>query len=248
MWATRVRMGGRCSVHPHQEPPTDEAELKALKDRLRPCHDVIGECWFTDSSGERWRTNSKTTTTVEIVPAKYDYGELLRWATILDRFAVSAGNTIGILTAGASSNLGPGGERYLYLNGWAGEFQYEALRPTIAVVVRDLQGVADALPTLLPLLGGSQSTPSESLSFPWTTSSPQYGDCSRRQLMVTRPEHPLPDSEVHSPASSGCPNTQPAGCTAGAPHHLPRRAVSARCGNLQATSQPNPFCRAAAYR
>ena len=37
-----------------KNPPTDEAELKALKDRLVPCHDVIGECTFTDANGKTW--------------------------------------------------------------------------------------------------------------------------------------------------------------------------------------------------
>ena len=34
-----------------KNPPTDEVELEALKDRLMPCHDVIGNCTYTDDSG-----------------------------------------------------------------------------------------------------------------------------------------------------------------------------------------------------
>ena len=36
---------------------------------------------------------------VVVVPVKYDYGELWRWAEILHRFAATSGNTIGIITA-----------------------------------------------------------------------------------------------------------------------------------------------------
>ena len=31
-----------------------------------------------------------------MIPFNYDYEELWRWATILNRFALSAGNTIGV--------------------------------------------------------------------------------------------------------------------------------------------------------
>ena len=34
-----------------------------------------------------------------IIPVKYDYEELWRWSVILDRFAPSAGNTLGITAA-----------------------------------------------------------------------------------------------------------------------------------------------------
>ena len=40
---------------------------------------------------------------------KYDYRELWRWATVLKRFAVSAGNTMGIVDAQVLSNVFPTG-------------------------------------------------------------------------------------------------------------------------------------------
>ena len=36
---------------------------------------------------------------VEITPVNHDYGELWRWSIILDRFARSSGNTLGITSA-----------------------------------------------------------------------------------------------------------------------------------------------------
>ena len=103
-------------------PPTDESELKALKDRLVPCHDVIGQCTFTDANGKTWTETKHSTTTIEIIRVKYDFGELWRWATILDRFAVSAGNTIGIVDAKVGWNRSPD----LYLNGLS---QAKRVRP-----------------------------------------------------------------------------------------------------------------------
>ncbi len=39
------------------------------------------------------------------IPVKYDYGELWKWSVILNRFATSAANTIGIRTARVGLNL-----------------------------------------------------------------------------------------------------------------------------------------------
>ena len=49
-----------------------------------------------------------------IIPVKYDFGELWRWSVILNRFAVSAGNTVGItagrvvLNVAGNAYAGPG--------------------------------------------------------------------------------------------------------------------------------------------
>ena len=95
---------------------------------------------------------------VQIIPVKYDYGELWRWATILDRFALSAGNTIGIRAASASTNLGgfPDGTIWPQSDlqpaglGWD---RAANTRETILVRALEAQVVADALPQLLPQLG-----------------------------------------------------------------------------------------------
>ncbi len=61
----------------YKNPPDDETELKALKNRLVPT----------------WKEKSINVT---LVPVNYHFEELWRWSVILDRFAVSAGNTVGI--------------------------------------------------------------------------------------------------------------------------------------------------------
>ena len=58
----------------------DETELEALKEEAAPRYKRFGY-------------------EVEIIPVKYDFGQLWRWSVILDRFALSAGNTIGIVGA-----------------------------------------------------------------------------------------------------------------------------------------------------
>ena len=92
---------------------------------------------------------------VEIIPVKYSAWELRRWATILQRFAVSAGNTIGIVNARVHWNQQGGFYPQLFLNGLSSANDSPAdRRETIEVWTRgDQQVVADALPVLLPLLG-----------------------------------------------------------------------------------------------
>ena len=79
-----------------------------------------------------------------IIPAKYDYGELWRWGVILDRFVLSAGNTIGITAAGVSTNQGARPEPVVWLNGLrdAGVEERSSTanrRETIAVGARNPQ-------------------------------------------------------------------------------------------------------------
>ena len=101
---------------------------------------------------------------VVIIPVKYDYEEYWRWSVILDRFAVSSGNTIGILWSRVDENR----ESYPV----EGEAVYplpelpeavrrpgamsrhpEDLRTTLHVMTYELHRTVDALPVLLPLLG-----------------------------------------------------------------------------------------------
>ena len=146
-----------------KNPPTDEAELKALKDRLRPCHDVIGECTYTHENGETRRLYTNTTTTVEIVPVKYDHRELWRWSTILNRFALSAGNTLNITSAYVGTNE-PRLESILLTGEGQQVFgaDYDCCDPSNPADIRETivvfvyggyQRVANELPVLLPQLG-----------------------------------------------------------------------------------------------
>ena len=105
--------------------------------------------------------NEKQTqaTEVVIIPVKYGPGELARWAEILNRFATSRGNTIGIMLTvvasnqwGAPSAIWPTDNLGPARKGLIG-YDPASMRETIAVTGFNAQRIAEALPTLLPLLG-----------------------------------------------------------------------------------------------
>ena len=101
---------------------------------------------------------------VEIIPVKYNYADLRRYETILNRFVHSRGNTIGILGAELRNNdLRSGNYDNLLWTpdgpGEAGEDEElqapkrAELRSTIVVSAFDSQRALKALPKLLPALG-----------------------------------------------------------------------------------------------
>ena len=135
-----------------KDPPTDQAELKALKDRLFPCHDVIGDCTH-QSDGRTWIRTNSSTTTVEIIPVKYDHRELWRWATILGRFAASPGNTIEMTGAEVARHVRTRGVVYLDGPSRAEDLGFETAPKTIRVKGRESRRLVVALPLLLPQLG-----------------------------------------------------------------------------------------------
>ena len=89
-----------------------------------------------------------------VIPVKYDYKQFWQWSVVLDRFAISSSNTIGITGAHVGENGGGYEVTIFPLNDLqdAGE-NTSSLRETIHVWAIDPQRVVDALPTLLPLLG-----------------------------------------------------------------------------------------------
>ena len=122
-----------------KSPPEDQAKFEAAKQA------VIAEF------GEP----------ITFVPVKYIHKDLWRWAIVLHRFALSAGNTIGITSAGVTDNRGaypegtlwpldslrpPGTNEY-------GNPRVDEIRNTIEVWSRNPQQTLDALPVLLPQLG-----------------------------------------------------------------------------------------------
>ena len=158
-----------------KDPPTDEAGLAALKEILVPCYNKAGPCTYMATTtvtrivnGVETHTATRTEVYFEargpgdlvIIPVKYSWEDLARWAEILDRFATSRGNTIGITGARIDTNrsggwidpvwpldsLGPAKKDL------AGEIP-STIRETILVWSFDPQRVAPALPILLPLLG-----------------------------------------------------------------------------------------------
>ena len=90
-----------------------------------------------------------------LIPVAYSLEDMWRWAVVLNRFAVSSGNTIGITGARVGLN-GHSYEQAVFpldnmpelVSGGASEE-----RETVHVSALDPQRVADALPTLLPQLG-----------------------------------------------------------------------------------------------
>ena len=121
---------------------TDEEYLDALKGQLVP---------------PRLKANYEAgRLKVVIIPVKYEFGELWRWSVILNRFAVSAGNTVGITSAEVGGNHG--GYRRPVV--WpladlkkVNLSDTSEIRETIVVWALDPQVAAAALPQLLPKLG-----------------------------------------------------------------------------------------------
>ena len=124
--------------------PPDEAGLEALKRRL---DDQYGQPLGPDF--------------VVLIPVKYDFGQMWRWSEILNRFALSAGNTIGLTDASIGYNTSAYAADTVFLSGltdWGGPTIDNAdavarIRATVVVGALDVQAVVDALPELLPLLG-----------------------------------------------------------------------------------------------
>ena len=155
-----------------KDPPTDEAGLAALKEILVPCYNKAGPCTYMATTtvtsivdGVETHTATRTEVYFEargpgdlvIIPVKYSWEELARWVEILDRFATSRGNTIGIMRAEVSTNTdswGLGTDAVWPLDSLrpVEHESHSELRETIAVVGFDAQKIADSLPTLLPLL------------------------------------------------------------------------------------------------
>lgn len=75
-----ARFDGNTRYFAIKSPPTDVSELEVLKEKLAPGHKEHG-------------------IEVVIASSKYDFHELWRWTQLLNRFAFSAGNTVGITSA-----------------------------------------------------------------------------------------------------------------------------------------------------
>ena len=119
--------------------------MQALRDRLHP-----------DTFGPDWE--------VITIPVRYDFGELWRWSVVLERFAVSAGNTVGITGAEVVINgtgHGFNEEPRVWLNGveplrrdsTGSDDDPDTIRTILMVWAVDPHLAAEALPELLPELG-----------------------------------------------------------------------------------------------
>lgn len=158
------------------DPPEDAAQAIALKKIIDPCYGVSwGVCEWTATATFREsettyvaRTMKKATSVTEpdyddivLIPVKHNRGELRRWVEILNRFALSTSNTVGLYEATIDDNkdakefevvftsAGPGPARMTE----DGRYDLSKVRTTILLVGFNAHRLANALPTLLPLLG-----------------------------------------------------------------------------------------------
>ena len=128
--------------------PVDEKALEALKGQLVP---------------PRLKANYEAgKLKLVIIRVKYDFEELWHWSVILDRFAVSAGNTVGIASAEIGGNHG-GYQKPVV---WPLEdlkkvslSETSEIRETIVVWALDPQVAAAAMPELLPARPGDHRRP-----------------------------------------------------------------------------------------
>ena len=121
----------------HVKSPLPESELglKALRRKL------------SSYNPERYAT--------EIVPVRYDLGQLWRWSVILNRFSVSPGNTVGIVRARVYLNYAMYEDsRDVWMNGAepAALSGYSDVRNILQVFVLDTDQAVTAFPELLPQL------------------------------------------------------------------------------------------------
>lgn len=159
------------------DPPEDAAQVLALKKIIDPCHGISwGVCEWTatfirDAQGaptyvDRTVKQAASVTKpdyddIVLIPVKYNRGELMRWVEILNRFALSTGNTIGLYEATIDDNKEPKEFEVVFTSAGPGparmtedgRYDLSKVRTTILLAGFNAQRIADALPTLLPLLG-----------------------------------------------------------------------------------------------
>ena len=104
-----------------------------------------------------WNPKGLNQDNVVIIPVKYDYEELWRWATVINRFAYTSGNTLGITGSWMGQNWEayPGGAVYPVAElpevglTESGSEKGDELRTTIHVMTMELDRTVAALPRLL---------------------------------------------------------------------------------------------------
>ena len=125
-------------------PPGKEGNLEAAKAALL----------------EKYGTQYEDTITV--IPVKYDFKEMWRWAVVLNRFAAFPGNTIGLQNAVVSTNVPSYVEGTVWpVEGFEpvpralkpGEDHPSYTRNTVVVGAYGAPGMAEVLPGLLTQLG-----------------------------------------------------------------------------------------------
>ena len=138
--------------------PEDPVELEALKQRVYPGYEKEPLSWGYRNIIRGPRTSYE----IEFIPVKYNFGQLWRWSVILNRFALSASNTIGIDFGFVSDNaddFSPSSRITMWLNGVepSGSNDYtwnwDRVRNILGVWTLNPVATIAALPTLVPALG-----------------------------------------------------------------------------------------------
>ena len=123
-------------------PGDEEAQLAAAKEAII-----------------QWNPDGLNDNNVVVVPVKNDYGDYLRWAIVLNRFANSEGNTIGMYSANIGENHGGFRGRAEFVleslpdEGMVRAESIERYRTTLHIWTYDQPATVEALPTLLSQLG-----------------------------------------------------------------------------------------------
>ena len=91
----------------------------------------------------------------EIIPVRYDLGQLWRWSVVLNRFSVSVGNTVGIVRANVDLNYAMNHSREVWMNGAEPSAMdgWSDVRNILQVYVLDTDAAVATFPELLPQLG-----------------------------------------------------------------------------------------------
>ncbi len=136
LWETKGHLG-LAGVHGHS---SADARYYQVKEPIPIQSDKLEQLRLDIMSDHFRSIHEAGHFEVEIIPVKYDLGQLWKWAVILNRFAYSKGNTVGILGAGVGTNGVPINDP-------------EKIREVIGVLVLDRDVATSAFPTLLPALG-----------------------------------------------------------------------------------------------
>ena len=130
-------------------PAGEETDLAAIKRR------VIA-----------WNPHGLNDDNVEVIPVSYGFGDLWRSFIVLNRFADSSGNTVGIQSANIDHNWENYDGESVFPSPSIPEVGYDEHgsrirsqeRTTIHLFTHDLDRTVAALPTLLPQLGLKEET------------------------------------------------------------------------------------------
>ena len=128
------------------KPDANHVQIKAARDdaeRIRTVREAL-VAFYPKVTDERLVT----------IPVKYSYEELWRWSQVLQRFALSAGNTAGVTSATISSNFLQHEDDILVAGIQEREDEnFLTYRTTIVVTSKTPRETADALPQVLGQLG-----------------------------------------------------------------------------------------------